>query len=64
MGRSLIRKMLSHQARLSTGAEWKISGLSLLLLTVSLILLRMVYNRYTYPIRKYPGPFLASYTRL
>lgn len=28
------------------------------------IVLRLVYNRYGSPLRKYPGPFLASCTRL
>lgn len=28
------------------------------------ILVRALYNKYAYPVRKYPGPWLASYTRL
>ena len=56
--------MLFQQARLDIGAELKISCIFLLRLTASLILLRMIYNRYAHPARKYPGPFFASCTRL
>jgi hypothetical protein len=41
-----------------------VACLSIGLITVGDFIWRMVYNRYFHPLKRYPGPWLASITRL
>lgn len=45
-------------------AFWRLFKFSPITILISLIVLRFLIRRYLSPLRKYPGPFLASGTRL
>jgi hypothetical protein len=43
---------------------WHFLQMHALTLGLAYVLLKLLYNRYGSPLRKYPGPFLASCSRL